>query len=146
MSLRSWFLLPARATAWLLIAAPMLVIVLYALLTRGDYGGVERPWTADNFVRLVDPLYLGILWRSVWISAVATVACALMGFPLALFIARAGARKSLYLQLVLLPFWTSFLVRTYAWLFLLRDTGHFVPWEASGVFVSAVRAFCRDLL
>src|SRR5258708_7675684 len=45
------------------------------------------------------------------------------GFPLALFIARAGARKSLYLQLVLLPFWTSFLVRTYAWLFILRDTG-----------------------
>ena len=45
------------------------------------------------------------------------------GFPLALFIARAGRRKNLYLQLVLLPFWTSFLVRTYAWLFILRDTG-----------------------
>jgi spermidine/putrescine transport system permease protein len=46
-----------------------------------------------------------------------------MGFPLALFVARAGRHKNLWLQLVLLPFWTSFLVRTYAWLFILRDTG-----------------------
>jgi spermidine/putrescine transport system permease protein len=46
-----------------------------------------------------------------------------MGFPLALFISRSGQRKSLYLALVIVPFWTSFLVRTYAWMFLLRDTG-----------------------
>ena len=47
----------------------------------------------------------------------------MLGFPLALFISRATRRKNLYLQLVMLPFWTSFLVRTYAWMFLLRDTG-----------------------
>ena len=123
MNVRAWFLLPARVTAAVFIAAPMIVIVLYALLTRGDYGGVEQPWTLENFARLADPLYLGILWRSLWISALATAACAAMGFPLALFIARAGKWKNLYLQLVLLPFWTSFLVRTYAWLFILRDTG-----------------------
>jgi spermidine/putrescine transport system permease protein len=46
-----------------------------------------------------------------------------LGFPLALFLARSGRRKNLYLALVILPFWTSFLVRTYAWIFLLRDTG-----------------------
>ena len=123
MNVRAWFLLPARVTAAVFIAAPMIVIVLYALLTRGDYGGVEQPWTLENFARLADPLYLGILWRSLWISALATATCAAMGFPLALFIARAGKWKNLYLQLVLLPFWTSFLVRTYAWLFILRDTG-----------------------
>ena len=49
--------------------------------------------------------------------------CLALGFPLALFISRAGSRKNLYLSLVILPFWTSFLVRTYAWMFLLRDTG-----------------------
>jgi spermidine/putrescine transport system permease protein len=49
--------------------------------------------------------------------------CLLLGFPLALFIARSGPRKNLYLSLVILPFWTSFLIRTYAWMFLLRDTG-----------------------
>src|SRR2546423_8553329 len=49
--------------------------------------------------------------------------CLVFAFPAALFIARAPRRKNLYLQLVMLPFWTSFLVRTYAWIFLLRDTG-----------------------
>ena len=61
--------------------------------------------------------------RSFWIAAVATALCLVLGFPLALFIARSGSRKNLYLSLVILPFWTSFLIRTYAWMFLLRDTG-----------------------
>ena len=107
----------------LFFAAPLAIVCGYSFLTRGDYGGVEQPWTLENFTRLADPLYLAILWRSVWIAALSTALCALLGFPLALFISRAGPRKNLYLQLVLLPFWTSFLVRTYAWLFILRDTG-----------------------
>jgi spermidine/putrescine transport system permease protein len=123
MSLRGLVLLPARVWMALFFAAPLAIVCGYSFLTRGDYGGVEQPWTLENFTRLADPLYLGILWRSLWIAALATALCALLGFPLALFIARAGRRKHLYLQLVLLPFWTSFLVRTYAWLFILRDTG-----------------------
>ena len=55
--------------------------------------------------------------------SLATVLCLLLGFPLALFISRARKWREIYLYLVILPFWTSFLVRTYAWLFLLRDTG-----------------------
>jgi spermidine/putrescine transport system permease protein len=123
MKIRSAFLLPARVWTALFFAAPLAIVCAYSFLTRGDYGGVERPCTLESFVRLADPLYLGILWRSVWISVLSTALCVALGFPLALFIARAGRRKNLYLQLVLLPFWTSFLVRTYAWLFILRDTG-----------------------
>ena len=123
MKLRTWFLLPARLWMALFFAAPLAIVCAYSLLTRGDYGGVERPWTTESFTRFADLLYLGIVWRSVWIASLATVLCALLGFPLALFISRAGSRRNLYLQLVLLPFWTSFLVRTYAWLFILRDTG-----------------------
>ncbi len=123
MRLRSWFLLPARASMALFFAVPLAIVCAYSFLTRGDYGGVEQPWTVENLARLADPLYLAILWRSIWIAVLATLLCALLGFPLALFISRAGRRKNLYLQLVLLPFWTSFLVRTYAWLFILRDTG-----------------------
>jgi spermidine/putrescine transport system permease protein len=123
VKLRNAFLLPARVWMALFFAAPLAIVCAYSFLTRGDYGGVEQPWTLDNFTRLADPLYLAILWRSVWIAGLATALCILLGFPLALFISRAGKRKSLYLQLVLLPFWTSFLVRTYAWLFILRDTG-----------------------
>jgi spermidine/putrescine transport system permease protein len=123
MNLRSWFLLPSRLWMALFFAAPMAIVCVYAFLTRADFGGVEQPWTIESFTRLADPLYLAILWRSVWIAGAATALCAVLGFPLALFIARAGRRRNLYLQLVLLPFWTSFLVRTYAWLFILRETG-----------------------
>ncbi|HVW11887.1 MAG TPA: ABC transporter permease [Bryobacteraceae bacterium] len=123
MNLRSWFLLPARIWIALFFMAPLAIVCAYSFLTRGDYGGVEHPWTIESYTRLADPLYLAILWRSLYIAVLSTALCVVLGFPLALFISRAGKRKSLYLQLVLLPFWTSFLVRTYAWLFILRDTG-----------------------
>jgi spermidine/putrescine transport system permease protein len=121
--LRAWFLAPTWAMMLALFAAPLGIILAYSLLTRGTWGGIERPWSTESYLRLADPIYLGILWRSFWIAGAATALCLLLGFPLALFISRAGKRKNLYLSLVILPFWTSFLVRTYAWMFLLRDTG-----------------------
>lgn len=117
------FLAPAAALMATTLAVPLAIIAVYSLLTRGAYGGVEPPWTSENYFRLFDLLYGTILVRSFWIAGVATALCLLLGFPLALFIARSGARKNLYLSLVILPFWTSFLIRLYAWMFLLRDTG-----------------------
>jgi len=121
--LRFWFLLPAWFWLVFLFVAPLAIVCAYSLLTRGTYGGVELPWTWESYRRLIDPLYGTILLRSIALSAAATATCLVMGFPLALFIARATRWKNLYLHLVILPFWTSFLVRTYAWMFLLRDTG-----------------------
>jgi spermidine/putrescine transport system permease protein len=121
--LRAWFLAPTWTVMLTLFAAPLAIILAYSLLTRGTWGGISRPWSIESYRRLADPIYLGILWRSFWIAGAATVLCLALGFPLALFISRAGSRKNLYLSLVILPFWTSFLVRTYAWMFLLRDTG-----------------------
>jgi spermidine/putrescine transport system permease protein len=106
-----------------LFLAPLAIILANSFLTRGTYGGISLPWTAESYQRLIDPIYLAILWRSFWIAGVSTVFCLVLGFPLALFISQSGQRKELYLSLVMLPFWTSFLVRTYAWMFLLRDTG-----------------------
>lgn len=106
-----------------LFAAPLAIVCAYSVLTRGDYGGVEHPWTLESYTRLFDPLYGAILWRSFAMAGVTTLVCAALGFPLALFISRSGRWKNLWLQLVILPFWTSFLVRIYAWLFLLRETG-----------------------
>src|SRR5262245_57962910 len=123
MRLRFWFLLPARLWMGLFMTAPLVIVCVYSVLTRGAYGGVVLPWTAENYARFFDPLYGVILVRSLAIAAAATALCLVLGFPLALFIARAQRRRGLYLFLVILPFWTSFLVRTYAWLFLLRDTG-----------------------
>src|ERR1017187_951724 len=125
MKLRTWFLMPAWLTMVVLFAAPFVIVLGYSFLTRGVYGGIELPWTAESYRRLFDPLYLAILRRSFAMALAATITCLLLAFPAALFIARAPRHKNLYLQLVMLPFWTSFLVRTYAWIFLLRDTGLF---------------------
>ena len=62
--LRFWMLAPARVWMALFFAAPLLIVVAYSLLTRGDYGGVEQPTTLENFTRLFDPLYGAILLRS----------------------------------------------------------------------------------
>ena len=121
--LRFWFLSPARLLLGLLFAAPLAIILAYSFLTRGAYGGQGLPWTVENYRRLWDGLYAGIVLRSIAMAGAATAICLVMALPLALFISRSGRRRNLYLQLVMLPFWTSFLVRTYAWLFLLRDTG-----------------------
>jgi spermidine/putrescine transport system permease protein len=123
MRLRSWFLLPAWLWMAALFAAPFAIVLAYSLMTRGDIGGIELPWSAESYQRLIDPLYLTIVWRSFAMALAATALCLVFAFPAALFISRANSRRNLYLQLVMLPFWTSFLVRTYAWLFLLRDTG-----------------------
>jgi len=121
--LRAWFLAPSWAVMLSLFLFPMMIVLAYSLLTRGTYGGISKPLSVESYQRFSDPIYLGILWRSFWIAGASTVISLLLGFPLALFISRAGKRKNLYLSLVILPFWTSFLVRTYAWMFLLRDTG-----------------------
>jgi spermidine/putrescine transport system permease protein len=121
--LRAAFLAPAYIVTIGLFLIPLAIILAYSFLSRGAYGGVVNEWTIENYTRLFDPLYGLILLRTLWISLAATAICLVLGFPLALFISRSGKRKTLYLQLVMLPFWTSFLVRTYAWMFLLRDTG-----------------------
>ena len=123
MTLRRWFLLPARLAQVLFFAVPLGIVIALSLLTRGNYGGAEQPWTGESYTRLLDPLYAAILWRSLWMAAASTALCLALGFPLALFVSRATRHRALLLQLVILPFWTSFLIRTYAWLFLLRDTG-----------------------
>jgi len=123
MKLRSWFLVPAWVWLVVLFAAPLAIVLAYSFLSRGVYGGVQQPWTLESYTRVFDPLYLLILLRSFFMALAATLLCLLLAFPAALFISRAPRHKNLYLQLVILPFWTSFLVRTYAWLFLLRDTG-----------------------
>jgi spermidine/putrescine transport system permease protein len=120
--LRVAFLSPAVLVTIALFLAPMGIICAYSLLSRGAYGGVILPWTFENYRRVFDPLYAEIFWRSFLLAAVSTALCLILGFPLALCIAR-SQRRTLLLNLVMLPFWTSFLIRTYAWMFLLRDTG-----------------------
>jgi spermidine/putrescine transport system permease protein len=124
-----------RGAALLLAPSLLLLLVLFylpqALLFavslghRSAYGGVVRDVALENYLRALQPLYLGILGRSLALAAATTVLCLAIGFPVAWWLARrvpARLRGTL-LALVVLPFWTSFLVRMYAWIVLLRSEG-----------------------
>ena len=110
---------------WLLVffLAPIGLMLAYSAMKRGMYGGVEPGFTLEHYRRFFDPLYLDILFCTILWSLVCTVLCLVVGYPMAFLIARAGRWRQWLLFLVVLPFWTSFLVRMFAMIFLLRDTG-----------------------
>ncbi|TFH66196.1 MAG: ABC transporter permease [Gemmatimonadales bacterium] len=115
----------APAGLWLLVffVVPLGVMVVYSFMPRGIYGGVEPGFTVEHYGRFLDPLYLSILWRTTLMAGGCTVISLILGYPVAYVISRAGRWKHVLLLLVIMPFWTSFLVRTFAMIFLLRDTG-----------------------
>lgn len=125
-SLAAWtLLLPAIVWLVLFFIAPLFIVLIYSFLERGTYGGVQWIFTFENITRVIDPLYLKTFLRSVYIAVLTTLFCLLLGYPLAYFIATRSQRLRYTLILALMiPFWTNFLIRTYAWLTLLRtNTG-----------------------
>ncbi len=119
-------LLLVPGTAWLLLffLAPLGIVLLYSFLERGTYGGVQWQWTLGNYQRLFDPIYGVVFWRSLQLALFTTLACLLVGYPLALFTATRSPRwRNTLLLLIIIPFWTNFLVRIYAWVVLLRSEG-----------------------
>ncbi|MBA2321702.1 MAG: ABC transporter permease [Deltaproteobacteria bacterium] len=123
-TLQAWALL-APGWTWLMafFVSPLCIMLVYSFLTRDPMGGVDAGFTLAAYGRLFDWLYIGILWKTTVYAFVCTVICLLMGYPVAYAITRAGRWKNALLFGIVLPFWTSFLVRTFAMIFLLRDTG-----------------------
>ncbi len=78
--LRAFFLAPSWLVMGTLFLSPLLIVIAYSALTRGAYGGLGIPWTAENYGRLIDPLYLAILARSFWIAGASTLLCLLLGY------------------------------------------------------------------
>src|SRR5687768_8348949 len=119
-----WFLLPAFLWMGVLFVIPLLIVLAVSVATRGTYGGIIWQFTLANYADLLHPLYGRILGQSLLCAALTTLLCLLIGFPFAYYIARAPRRQqSIWLMLVLVPFWTNFLVRTYAWMLILRTEG-----------------------
>lgn len=112
---------------WLIIffVGPLLLVVVYSFATRGAYGGVEFIFSLSNYTQSFNSLYLWIYWRSIWIAGVTTILCLVVSYPVSYFIALKVDKKwkSTLLILAVVPFWTSFLVRTYAWILMLRTEG-----------------------
>ena len=119
-------LLAAPAVAWLVafMVAPCLLILGYAFFERGTWGGVVYTFTLENFARVVDPLYARIFLNSARIAATATVLAILIAYPAAYAISRAPkSRQAILLFFAVLPFWSNYLIRTYAWIVLLNREG-----------------------
>ncbi len=121
---RALLLAPPILWIALLLVIPCLLVVALSFFERGTYGGVEYNFTFDNYVRAADWLYAKILLKSLWIAVLTTLLAILIGFPAAWFIATAEPRRqTLLLVLAVLPFWSNYLIRTYAWIVLLNPAG-----------------------
>ncbi|MFJ8527317.1 spermidine/putrescine ABC transporter permease PotB [Bacillus sp. NPDC094106] len=119
-------LLALPTVAWLLIffLIPLVFVLAFAFLQRGEYGTVEMHFTLDNISRVFDPLYMNTLWETVKIAVITTVICLLIGYPFAYTITIVDRKyRSILLLLATIPFWINFLVRSYAWIVILRSQG-----------------------
>jgi len=118
---------PAVGWVSIFLLVPLAAIVAISFLTRGAAGGFGLPLTGEHFLRLLgfgalgfEPLYPLIIARSLLLAAGTTAVCVAVAFPLAFFIAALDAkRRAIALTLVVIPFWTNLLIRTYAWQILL---------------------------
>ena len=111
---------------WLILffVIPLVLVLAISFGQRGTYGGVRWALTLGNYGRFFDPLYLRIFGRTLMVALATTLLCLLIGYPLAYFIARRPPQwRNTLLLLLMIPFWTNFLIRTYAWLLILRDQG-----------------------
>jgi ABC-type spermidine/putrescine transport system permease subunit II len=119
-----WLAAPGLLWMGLFFLAPLALVFAISFASRGTYGGIVWEFTAANYLDLWHPLYGRILGQSLWYASLTTAICFSLGFPLAYMIARSPARwQPVLLLLVMLPFWTNFLVRTYAWMIVLRQDG-----------------------
>jgi spermidine/putrescine transport system permease protein len=115
---------PTNIYLFILVVVPLIIITIYSFLTRGTYGQIVLKFTLTNYSRLLDPNYAKVLGFSLLVGFGTTVICILVGYPLAYFIARSPSRqRSLLLFLILLPFWTNFIIRIFAWMNILRSGG-----------------------
>ncbi len=119
------FLLPGAL--WLLgfFLLPLALIWIFSFGERAGPVDILITWTFDNYANALDPLYLGLFWKSIWIAGVATALTLVVGLPVALAVSFAPPRaKPMLLMLVILPFWTNLLIRTYAMIAVLRTRGY----------------------
>jgi spermidine/putrescine transport system permease protein len=108
----------------LFAAIPVLSMLFMSVLTAGRFGGVTTPINFDNFSRATDPIFVQVIINSLLIASATAILSLLIGFPTALFISRLSRKwQVIMIVAIILPYWTNFLVRTYAWLVLLNNEG-----------------------
>lgn len=116
--------LPSFGWLGLFVFVPTLLVLAIAFRETDPAGGIGSGWTLDQFKVFTEKSTLVLLWRTLWTSAVVTAICLVLALPVAWFIARVNAAwRSRLLLLVIVPFWTNFLIRVFAWNQILHSEG-----------------------
>lgn len=106
------------------LVVPLVIILLYSVLKKGLYGGVEFEFSFASYLRATDPIYLNIVWESFKLAIVTSLLCLIIGYPVAYVLATARQPwRTICMILLVIPFWTNMVVRTYAIKLLLADYG-----------------------
>lgn len=117
-------LIPIIIWMGLFFVVPLFLVIAISFMTRGPYGDIQYKLNLNNYARIINPLYFKIFWDSIVTAFLTTFFCLLFGYPFSYIIARAKKKiRPLLLLMIILPFWTNSLVRTYAWIILLRTEG-----------------------
>jgi spermidine/putrescine transport system permease protein len=114
-----WLALPAVGWQVFFFLCPLAIMAVYSFAELVGFSDIGFGFNLENYETLWDPLYRGIFVRTLGLALYGTVATLLIGFPVAYYLARYAKRKTLLLLLLIVPFWTSFLIRTYSWLIIL---------------------------
>lgn len=115
---------PAVAWLGLFFAVPVLGIGALSFMSRDSYGRIVYSFTAENYLRALDPIYVHIVGETLLLALVTTALCALLGYPFAYAMTRFERKwQGVLLLLILVPFWINMLVRSFAWVILLRSQG-----------------------
>ena len=123
-SLKLLSILPSVVWLSIFFVIPLALVFIYSFFERGAYGGIEYNFTLNNYLRVIDPLYLMPTLRSCYLALLTTLICLISAYPVSMYIAgQPRVRKQLLLFLVVLPFLTIFLVITYSLIIILRTEG-----------------------
>jgi spermidine/putrescine transport system permease protein len=131
---RQWLLmLPATIWYAVFLIAPLAILLVFSFGVRSPNGGYQPAFTLEQYQNLatrITPLV-----NTIWYAFLGTVACLIVAYPLAYYLAtRAGSKKTVLVALIVIPLWTSFLIRTYAWMFLLGSNG--IPRVVEGLGIT----------
>lgn len=117
--------LPAYAYLVIFFALPLIIVLMYSFATRNRFGGTDLAgWNLDSYRALSNDLVRQVIFRSFWLALLTTVLCLLIAYPFAYYMStRKESTRNLMLVFVMIPFWTNFLVRNYAWYVILGTDG-----------------------
>jgi len=123
-SSKYYLLLPSYFWVIVFFILPLILLFTISFASKQTYGGYEINFHLDNYARAIDPIYLKIAIRTFFYSITTTIFCFLLGYPIAYYISFTdGFKKVVLMFLILLPFWTNFLIRVYSWNTILGSYG-----------------------